>query len=404
MCLTFRPGIGQLLIVALMTLGLGCGSKPAAPPITQNPAPTVPVPPNAPPPTNTVEVSPISDEECITFARELEKNIVAGNADGASAMLDWSAMLDEAFAGLSTGQEPVPFLVGMRQGTLRASPDFYRKIIAETKDGGSYRFLRVKSAPEGKRVQFRYLASQQRGLNYHEILIYRKDHKCIGRDIEVYTIGERQSQMMRRVAILGISKSDPGGEMVKAMNSGRYADALAAYYRLPMNLQREKSYLLNRLRAAMQVSVQEITAAIDAFHVAHPDDSAADLNFLYSLILQDEFVAARQSLDRIEKSVGGDPFLDVLRARFFVKESKFAEAEAAAQRAIAGDTTLTDAWMVRLEVSVKTREFARTAELMTTLQKVHGIQFPDLATLPFYAEFVKSPEYQEWQAEKAKNP
>ena len=404
MYLRYRLGTGQLKIVALMTLGLGCGSKPAAPSITKNPATTVPSPAIAPPLANNIAASPVSDEECITFARELEKNIVAGNVDGATAMIDWSAMLDEAFAGLSAGQEPPPFLVGMRQGTLRTSPEFYKKIVAETKDGGSYRLLRVKSAPEGKRALFRYRAGQNRGLNYHEILIYRKAGKNIGHDIEVYTTGERQSQLVRRMAIIGISKSDVGNEMFKAMNAGSYADALAAYYRLPMNLQREKPFLLNRLRAAQQVSKQETIAAFIAFRDAHPNDSAADLNLLYSFILAEDFVAARESLDRVEKSVGGDPFLDVLRAGFFVKESKFAEAEAAAQRAIAADTTLTDAWQMRLIAAVQTREFARTAELLTMLHKVHGIQFPDLATLPLYAEFVKSPEYKKWLAENPSTP
>lgn len=404
MYLTIRLGIGQLMIVALMTLGLGCGNKPVAPPVTQNPAPTVPGPTNLSPPTNTVEVSPVSDEECIAFARELERNIVAGNADGATAMIDWSAMLDEAFAGLSTGPEPPPFLVGMRQGTLRTSPEFYKKVVEETKEGGSYRFLRVRSATEGKRALFRYRAGQNRGFNYHEILVYRRAGKNIGHDIQVYTTGERQSELVRRMASIGISKSDAGNEMFKAMNAGKYPDALAAYYRLPMNLQREKPFLLNRLRAAQQVNKQEIIAALEAFRAAYPNDSAADLNLVYSFILAEDFVAARESLDRVEKSVGGDPFIDVLRAGFFVKENKFAEAEAAAQRAIVVDTTLTDAWQIRLTVAVQTREFARTAELLTTLHKVHGVQFPDLATLPLYAEFVKSPEYQKWQVEKAKDP
>ncbi len=118
--------------------------------------------------------------------------------------------------------------------------------------------------------------------------------------------------------------------------------------------------------------------------------------------MKSEFAATREAIDRVDKSLGGDPFLDVKRAGCYVQEGKLTEADQAARRAIDREPNLLDAWWARVTISLKAREFARTAELLSTLQEKHDVEIADLTTIPAYAEFVKSKEYEKWLAAQSK--
>ena len=165
-----------ILLSILLLLVAGCGTGPA----------------KAPSSAKSVATLPLTDEECIAYANNLEQLIIAGDAKAATAMVDWSAMVDEALAGLSASEEEVPYFVGTRKGTLRAAPETFETIAAQKVDGGSYRFLRVRSGPEGKRVLFR-LRMGNNGFNYHEIFLMRKAGKCIGYDVYAHRSGERRA-------------------------------------------------------------------------------------------------------------------------------------------------------------------------------------------------------------------
>src|SRR6478609_6863778 len=91
-----------LCLLVLLPLA-GCGTGPATAPAT---------------PANNAAASPLSDEECTAFARELEKHIETGEADLATQMIDWKGLFEEAVAGLWSEEEPNDFITGLRMGIL----------------------------------------------------------------------------------------------------------------------------------------------------------------------------------------------------------------------------------------------------------------------------------------------
>ncbi len=412
----------SILLSAILLLAAGCGTKPASvpPPVAgsaNTAAPTKAQPTEA----------PLTDEECVAYGKKFESLMAAGDAKGATAMIDWNAMLDEGLAGLwsNDGQTPF-FLQGLHEGVIKNAALPFELLVEKTNDGGSFRFLRVLNRSEGKRVIFRYIHPLTLEFNYYEVLVSRKDGQCRGYDLYSYTTGERQSELVRRTALLHLSTKNPALKeqssdsransksssadqaaitaMNRASNSGRHADALAAYYRLPPELQREKGILLSRLQAAMRVSKEEFIAATKDFLAAYPNDPAADIWSIHVLIANKEYEAARQAVQRIDEFVRGDATLDALRASIYLAEGNLTEADLAAQRAIATDSSLTKAWLMRVSISLEQREFGQTASILTTLQKEHGIKVQDLTTIPMYAEFVKSPEYKEWLESQSPTP
>jgi hypothetical protein len=138
-------------------------------------------------------------------------------------------------------------------------------------------------------------------------------------------------------------------------------------------------------------------------HCPSQESAILDIRLSRSLVLKGQFASARESIDRLDEIVGGDPVLNIERANLFLKEKKLVEADAAAEKAIAGDRTLKEAWWVRVTVALKTRNYSRAVELLKVLETEHRQEPADI-TSPLYTDFVKSPEYQKWQAEKSANP
>ena len=261
------------------------------------------------------------------------------------------------------------------------------------------------------------------GLNYVEFVLAPSKNGATAIDIYMHSSGEYLSQSLRRMTILGASAEDNSlvkrlqgtdsefsrhsadwTEMWKAYQEHRYPDCQAAYERLSPNLKLEKNFMLFQILAAHKISDEKYVAAIDAFRAAHPDEACVDLIAIDSFVAKKQYDAALEAIERLDKSIGGDPYLHLLRAKLYLAANKFEEADREANEAINGDSTLTKAWWVRVDVSLQARRFDRTAEVLTAIHKDLGVELADLTTLPEYAEFVKSPEYKKWLAGQPSSP
>ncbi len=67
-----------------------------------------------------------------------------------------------------------------------------------------------------------------------------------------------------------------------------------------------------------------------------------------------------------------------------------------AEAAAAEEPTLKSAYYFLVDLALKERNFAKTAELLSILESKCHVTFKDLTTVRAYAEFVKSPEYKGW--------
>ena len=135
---------------------------------------------------------------------------------------------------------------------------------------------------------------------------------------------------------------------------------------------------------------------LEEFRQAHPKDPCLDLLLVDYYVLKKDFVRARESTDRLDKALGGDPYLDVLRDNLNVAAGDPKAARDLANRAINEEPGLVPAYLSLLDVSVQEKNFAESLDLLKMLDHKHKIKFGDLTTVPEYAGFVKSPQYQDW--------
>lgn len=186
-------------------------------------------------------------------------------------------------------------------------------------------------------------------------------------------------------------------KLTEQVQAQRWKEALEVYEALPPSLKKEKICLLMRLTAASKLEPADYEAAFDAFQAAFPKDPAADLFAIDAHFhrKQWQWAEALAAIDRLDRVVK-DPHLNVMRAGVLIEQSKLDEARAVAQAGIAAEPDLPDLYWAQVTVALKKKDHAETARLLGAIERDLGIGIADLTTLPEYAAFVESPQYQKW--------
>lgn len=400
------PRSKDLLLIVLavgMLLGMmlvGCSKKQPSQPTSASKATTLAVP---------------TDEECRQFAESLEKAIAVGDGAVMNAMINWEVILEEATDGLDF---PDKIWADLRKGFLdetQRSTGIAFQIADSAANGGSYHFLRLCTKADQKRAVFRLLTSES-GVNYHELVLGRlPDGEVRIVDIYVYMAGEPFSTTIRRNFVPVAAEASKGilakltqaendyvkhldviVRMARAQQSGRYQEVLDLYAGLPPSLKKEKNFLMMRLLAASKVDKSVYRRTLDTFAVHFPGDPSLDLLLIDKYSLAHEYDKALACIDRLDAALDGDPYLDFLRANVKLAQDDQEAARQFATRAIETDETLVKAYWVLVAMSLERKDFDETNRLFGLMEEKCGVQFADLAQLPTYAEYAKSPQYREW--------
>jgi len=378
----------------------GCGSKQANTGVgTQSPR---------------ILVAP-TDEECRRFAAAVEEAVQSRDVAAFNAAIDGDALLESVIEGVATTEEERNGFLAAGRQRFSASGGFGRQLIQQVAEGGSYSFIRVHSEGRQKRILFRILSAEG-GVNYHDMIVSRQpDGQVKAVDIFNYLSAETFSKMMRRgfIALTAGESSgvldrltgkesdlaknnDKHNQMIDAMKQGQYRQVLDTYGRLPSSLQKEKYFLLLRIKAAIEVGDEEYSATIKDFRTWHPKDPCLDLICFDQLLIEERYDDALDSVDRLDAAVGPDPYLDVMRANVKTEQNQFAAAKQLAAKAIEADGTLVDAYWALLAVSLAEKDFDETGRLLEAMEEKFLLEVGQVQYMPEFAEYVKSPQYRKW--------
>jgi tetratricopeptide (TPR) repeat protein len=359
-----------------------------------------------------------TDEQCHEFAKALAEALASEDAAAVNRLVDQDAILDRATAGIEISVAKKRGFVTGAKSALNGPNNLLSQISAQANKGKNYKLLRIHTVGEQKRALFRLL-SEAAGVNYHDfVLVRQSDGKVRAADVYFVLAAEMLSQNIRRgyIALAAeesrsvldkLTKAE--GDLVKHIGkvqqmskSARSApqEALTIYRQLPDSLQKDKNILLIRMMAARSVDEMQYDEAMRDFRTYHPNDPCVDLVGLDSLFIHKRYPQARAALDRLDKSLGGDPYLDVLRATSYSEEKQYKKAMECARKAIAAEKDLEQAHWILITAALKQKDFAEVTRALIVLEKDLGLEIGDLTTLDEYAEFVKSPQYQEWLKRK----
>jgi tetratricopeptide (TPR) repeat protein len=284
--------------------------------------------------------------------------------------------------------------------------------------------LRIRTILGRRRALFRGLSADG-GLNYYEFLLTSAADRGV-RAVDFYAvaIGQWESEALRPGILAFVHNngladarnqlSDLDKEfiahaadvvaIVDAARARQPRRVLEIYARLPQSMKRMKSLLNVRLLSAAQVSQQEYLRAFEDFRKYHADAVECYLIALNVFFVQKSYDQALASLDRLDKALGGDPYLKVTRAVILLEQGKTDAARESAERALAEDPTLIAAYELLLSHSLQTRNFAKTVAVLSTLEAKFNWKAPDFTADHACAEFVKSEPYQAWIKSHGQRP
>jgi tetratricopeptide (TPR) repeat protein len=401
-----------LALVGLTLLAVGCKKK-------------VPDPESAgaaPPMAHTGP--PLTEDDAKEFGEKLEKAAATGDTATANKLFHVNDLIERSISDLGLSASEKKSLLA---GAAHAGGQFMDRLPKFVQQGGSYSVVRVRTVEGRPRVLMRLLHTG-RGVNYHEYTLVRHpDQQVVAEDVYIYLAGEPLSQTFRR-RILGIvAERNQGavakltgneqvlikhmgdiGKMATMVRNGQNKEALNIFRELPANLQKDKGFQIMAIQAARGTGDDnEYLTEMERFRTNHPNDAAGELVSIDYYLLKKNYDEMLKLIDRLDKSLGGDPYLDVMKANVLADAGRFNEARAAADQAIKDAPKLPQAYWMRATVSTKAKDHKDTlACLKTLVEKVDPALEPtNLMADERFVEFVKTPQFDEfkkWLAARAK--
>jgi tetratricopeptide (TPR) repeat protein len=390
-----------LLLLACALLG-GCNPKSNAVPAT-TPTPAPPV----------VEGTPGTEAECKEFAGKVEQALRDKDRASLGKLISIEEVAVRCVSDLAISEaQKQSVITGIKSGMKNSS--LAAQILANSEKGGKFKLLRVHDVDGRSRALFR-LNGSEAGVSYFDVLLTKyPDGRISVEDIYVFTAGEMLSQSLRRLLIPAAAElnrslvSQLRGDdklflnnlrkleaMTQAIKAGNGGEARVIYKSLPVELREHKVILLMYLNVAEEVEA-EYTKALETYRRLFPTDPAVDFLSIDYFTLKKQYDEAIRCIEKTDKTLGGDPYLYVLRANTMVAAKKFKEAREAAEKAVELEPDLSDGYWSRLTVSLKEKNHADTLAWLKKLVEKTGEEIADLTTVADYAEFIKTPEHQEW--------
>jgi hypothetical protein len=344
----------------------------------------------------------------------METAVARGDVRALANVVDWDDVLKLALRDLElSAKSRSEFRRGVLS-SLQQPSGILGVIIQNVSQGGSYRLLRIGERDGQKSILMRMAGTS--GVNYHEYLLTNIGGQPQATDIYIYLSAERISDTLRRAAIplvqhesrnlvdrltktesAFVANVETIQKMTEAMQNARHAEAIDLYRQLPAELQRDKNIMLIRYQSAVTLGEAETTATLDDFRAHHPHDVGVDFMLIDFYVLKRDFASALECIDRLDQAVGGDPYLDSMRAEIVLQQGHPAEALRLAERAVTAVADLPGPRFSLIGASLATKDFGRTAAEMREVEQRFGLDFGELNANPAYAEFVKSPEGVAWQ-------
>jgi TonB family protein len=352
-----------------------------------------------------------ADDAVQRFVARIESQAATAEGSLFDVALDVDAMLDIALKDEGSAELRTVFRRDMKK-TLSGVSSLAHAI----KDGGSYRLLRLRTDPRrGPTALFRLITGNGT-FNYHEYALKRDAAGVRAVDVYIFINGEWMSDTIRRSWLLALGETGlpaqikrvagfesdmaKSGPLVDTVNklqaAGQLRAALDAWRKLPASIQANKSVLIQRVQIAKGLGEQEYSDALAAFANQFPGDPALDMLLVDDHLNKKQWDLALETMDRIRRAVGGDAYLDVMRANVLVARNDPAAAKAALRTAVEQEPTLLPAYWLLLRFSLTEKKYTETAALLSALESDAGFTVPDLTQVEEYAGFVASDAYKVW--------
>lgn len=298
----------------------------------------------------------------------------------------------------------------------RAPADAFSSVINElcsaimtlTSDGSKATLLRAHQVDGEDRLMIRIAG--EGGVAYLDFVVGQDSSKTI----DVYTthagelLSDRLAHRLLRAA-LARANNDPKfleeartfADMSSALLQNDAKTVLELYEKLD-TFKRDRATQVMRLQAACSIADAAMLDQVSGEYLkAYPDDISGSFLMIDGYTVLEQYDKAMASVDVIDKSVGGDPYLEFLRANLYVLMKDDASAKKHLEAGLSVEPQLEELANRMADFAITEANNAEIKRWLLHLEKYCGYEFnDDLNNAEAFGEFKKSAEYQAWLKEK----
>jgi len=337
-------------------------------------------------------VTPPTAEEADAFAKDFAAKLVPCDGASIDQLVDMDLMVSRALAGRE-GFDKAGFMRGL--GSLG-------KIMCTQLQHLTVRvkYLRTQQYGGAPRPLIRLLS--EAGLNYYELELDKQGTKTRLADIYIMLAGEKLSETLGSLVDTaqrsGIGEASKIKLVRQHMQAGRWQEAHALLLTLPSQMRAAKAIKLIEIQITGELGDELYLKSLNEYTKAFPGDPSLALVSIDRALLRKEYDTALAYLADLDKRIGGDPYLDVLRAGTLASAGKLDEAITAAKRATEREPTLEDAWWQLLTQQAASKRYAEAIPTLEMLRDKFGavITPESLAADERFGGLAASPEYIAW--------
>ncbi|MGD8570074.1 MAG: hypothetical protein PVJ39_18450 [Gammaproteobacteria bacterium] len=368
---------------------------------------------NAPPTS-----APEDQSDVAVFNRKIEKSINAGDSSAVFDRLDIAKITEAANNELAVifGR---PLL--NEQRTARLADRIEESVKGIIKNGGRWDFVRVmqSSADEQNHDCLIRLTTHDGGLSYLKLRLRKTGDDYSISDIYRYNIGMSLTETIvhlynytkiidRNVKYQILEKKDDYEKRfkevwttVKLFNSAYlnndYDRVMDHYNNLPAELKGDTLFLVSLIELAGAIDNEKYKEALALMHKYY-DGQSMQVYLIDYYFFNGQYDAAKAEIDKLEKLVGPESGLDVLRASMAVYEKDYNTAMAYAKQALQKDADNKSAYDLLYDLFLDLQRYDDVVLILDIMENKFDYSYD--RTLfedePDYAGFVKSEAYQTW--------
>jgi tetratricopeptide (TPR) repeat protein len=345
----------------------------------------------------------VTVEEARALGESIEQKLAVCDPGGIDDALDLEHMVKLASAD-------TPLTAGERSSLIagvRGSMSLGRQLCDDVGIGSSYEMLRARQ--QGQEVSILFRALGEAGVNYLEFYLGKGsgDTPRIY-DVYVYLSGERMSETMRDLLAATTSSrktqqqarsfSRHVNDAREHLMAGESEQARAALHRLPEQMRFRRPVRLLEVMAAAGLGDEAYEKAIAAYEKAYPGDPSLDLVSIDGHLIRKQYDDAIAAVDRLAARLGGDPYLEMLKATFLVEKGELDAAWTVASAGLAAAPEFEDAHWMALTIALERKAYDDVASMMATLSDRFAAEFdPELmAEEDLWIGFLESPQGVAW--------
>mgnify|MGYP001556077466 CR=1 FL=1 len=337
---------------------------------------------------------PISESEADAFAKKLETALGQCDQGALATMIDVDSMVRTAIIKSAVPANQQQALEFDEAGLAEIRQRFCKKPDGQK----SPTYLRWQERDHQQVLLFRF--DLLGGLNYLEFRVGRNSQSKIKVDeAQIYSQQRRMTEILRD-AFDDLMKTPGSAALAKIQASDLEPAALLQKIEsMEPALRDSKIAQIAAVEAAASLDGAQYQKAIDNYRALFPTDRSLDMNIITGYGEQKNFSAALQTVDQLDRSLGGDPYLDRARIMLLLDEGKdLARATTLAETTVQASPADKEAHYLLLEVHVEARNFPGAVAIMRLMGERFELVFDEEGIDKSDAGYRALLESPEWQA------